>query len=802
MEVKSSTVFLLLMFVMCILHCQGGHIFSANGAVMTNKPMMSAQTEPPEPVEVVTIKAQSDDCELSGPKREAILSLKERIDHLIAVLKQHFGDSFQLGAPTDVTRTESPPAEQTSAPDTKIDELPCSFRGRLMVHEETMSLDPCTECICHNGTVTCNIRSCRDPECPPGEAITPPGECCPRCFESKIDQLPCSLRGHFLVHEETMSLDPCTQCICQNGTVTCNIQSCEDPECPPGEAITPPGECCPRCFDTKIDQLPCFLRGRLLVHEERMSLDPCTECICENGTVTCNIQSCEDPECPPGEAITPPGECCPRCVESKIDQLPCSFRRRLLVHEETMSLDPCTQCICQNGTVTCNIQSCEDPECPPGEAITPPGECCPRCVETKIDELPCSLRGHLMVQEETMSLDPCTECRCENGTVTCNIQSCEDPECPPGEAITPPGECCPRCVETRIVQLPCSLRGRLMVHEETMSLDPCTECICQNGTVTCNIQSCEDPECPPGEAITPPGECCPRCVDPCFNVQCTPPQCPDGFVVGSTPPPGECCVGCVDECAGTVCPTLQCQPGFVETDIEGECCPECSEVFADCSAALTNGKTTSGKYILQPAGAPAPFEAVCDMVTDGGGWTVILVRDSTGGNFYRDMADYVVGFGDLDGSHWLGLENLYLLNKQGNVEILFQVTDQSGVSDVATYRKFRISNADTNYTLETVSGYRGGAGMDRVFSRNVLFYNKGAPFSARDMDNDGSVRNCAEELVGGWWYRGGRCSRFNPLGEYRTRAEFESERGIFWAPLGGIKYSLTYISMKIRDPTA
>lgn len=58
MEVKSSTVFLLLMFVMCILHCQGGHIFSANGAVMTNKPMMSAQTEPPEPVEVVTIKAQ------------------------------------------------------------------------------------------------------------------------------------------------------------------------------------------------------------------------------------------------------------------------------------------------------------------------------------------------------------------------------------------------------------------------------------------------------------------------------------------------------------------------------------------------------------------------------------------------------------------------------------------------------------------------------------------------------------------------------------------------------------------------
>ncbi|KAJ8024772.1 Tenascin [Holothuria leucospilota] len=227
----------------------------------------------------------------------------------------------------------------------------------------------------------------------------------------------------------------------------------------------------------------------------------------------------------------------------------------------------------------------------------------------------------------------------------------------------------------------------------------------------------------------------------------------------------------------------------LELAYEGPC------VFADCSAALTNGKTTSGKYILQPAGAPAPFEAVCDMVTDGGGWTVILVRDSTGGNFYRDMADYVAGFGDLDGSHWLGLENLYLLNKQGNVEMLIQVTDQSGTSDVSTYSNFRINNADTDYTLETVAGFKGGAG-------NALFYNKGASFSARDMDNDGSVRNCAEELVGGWWYRGGMCSRSNPLGEYRTRAEFENEKGIFWAPFRGKTHSLSYISMKIRDPTA
>jgi len=235
----------------------------------------------------------------------------------------------------------------------------------------------------------------------------------------------------------------------------------------------------------------------------------------------------------------------------------------------------------------------------------------------------------------------------------------------------------------------------------------------------------------------------------------------------------------------------QCEGSDETLDIayEGEC------VIRDCSDALTNGQTTSGKYILQPIGAPAPFEAVCDMVTDGGGWTTILVRDSTGGNFYRDMADYVAGFGNLDGSHWLGLEKFYLLNKLGNIEMLIQVTDQSGVSDVATYQTVRIGAADTNYVLQQIDGFKGGAG-------NALFYNKGAAFSARDMDNDGSVRHCAEELVGGWWYRGGMCSRSNPLGEYRTRPEFENEKGIFWAPFRGKTHSLSFISIKIRVPTA
>lgn len=51
MEAKSSTLFHLLMFVACILYCQGVNILDANGIQTTHEPMTSA----PEAVEPVVI---------------------------------------------------------------------------------------------------------------------------------------------------------------------------------------------------------------------------------------------------------------------------------------------------------------------------------------------------------------------------------------------------------------------------------------------------------------------------------------------------------------------------------------------------------------------------------------------------------------------------------------------------------------------------------------------------------------------------------------------------------------------------
>ena len=46
----------------------------------------------------------------------------------------------------------------------------------------------------------------------------------------------------------------------------------------------------------------------------------------------------------------------------------------------------------------------------------------------------------------------------------------------------------------------------------------------------------------------------------------------------------------------------------------------------------------------------------CDMVTDGGSWTVITTRLKTGSemDFNRTWADYQAGFGNISSEFWMG----------------------------------------------------------------------------------------------------------------------------------------------------
>ena len=136
------------------------------------------------------------------------------------------------------------------------------------------------------------------------------------------------------------------------------------------------------------------------------------------------------------------------------------------------------------------------------------------------------------------------------------------------------------------------------------------------------------------------------------------------------------------------------------------------------------------------------------MTTDGGGWTVFQRRVNGLINFYRNWANYEIGFGFLDGEFWLGLEKIHRLTHHSRTHTLrVEVTDTSNSDYYAKYSPFHVMDGTTVnlYKLE-IGGYTGDAG-------DYMSYNNGRNFSTYDRDNDGaSTYNCAKGEKGAWWY--------------------------------------------------
>ena len=145
----------------------------------------------------------------------------------------------------------------------------------------------------------------------------------------------------------------------------------------------------------------------------------------------------------------------------------------------------------------------------------------------------------------------------------------------------------------------------------------------------------------------------------------------------------------------------------------------------------------------------------CDMETDGGGWIIIQRRIANGTvNFTRNWEDYVNGFGDLDGEFWIGLNNIYQLTNQQEVELQISVWNDVEYAITWNYQTFKISGPENKYRL-TVGGGTGDG-------HDSLAYHNGRYFSTYDRDNDvSSSTNCAGTYKGGWWYGSCRHSVLN-----------------------------------------
>ena len=213
---------------------------------------------------------------------------------------------------------------------------------------------------------------------------------------------------------------------------------------------------------------------------------------------------------------------------------------------------------------------------------------------------------------------------------------------------------------------------------------------------------------------------------------------------------------------------------------------------------MMQGHTNSGTYTIHPINASNSFDVYCDMKTDGGGWTVLLKRQDGSVDFYRNWADYENGFGNLEGEHWLGLDNMYLLTHQSSdpPQLRVDLADWEGNTAFAKYNQFSVGDEGCDYTL-SVSGYQSASTAgDSLSAQN------GQRFSTPDRDNDLATTfangHCAVHFHGPWWHN--VCYHSLLTAKYYTSGGPWNTvpHGVTWYHWKGWYYSLRVAEMKIR----
>nr|XP_011722995.1 ficolin-2 isoform X1 [Macaca nemestrina] len=207
-----------------------------------------------------------------------------------------------------------------------------------------------------------------------------------------------------------------------------------------------------------------------------------------------------------------------------------------------------------------------------------------------------------------------------------------------------------------------------------------------------------------------------------------------------------------------------------------------------CKDLLDRGHFLSGWHTIYLPDC-RPLTVLCDMDTDGGGWTVFQRRVDGSMDFYRDWAAYKQGFGSRLGEFWLGNDNIHALTAQGTSELRVDLVDFEDNHQFAKYRSFKVADEKEKYNLVLGAFVEGSAG-DSLTSHN------NHSFSTKDQDNDLSTGNCAVMYQGAWWYR--TCHVSNLNGRYLRGAHDSFANGINWKSGKGYNYSYKVSEMKVR----
>ena len=120
-----------------------------------------------------------------------------------------------------------------------------------------------------------------------------------------------------------------------------------------------------------------------------------------------------------------------------------------------------------------------------------------------------------------------------------------------------------------------------------------------------------------------------------------------------------------------------------------------------------NGARKDGIYSVTDDNRGS-IQVRCDMTTAGGGWTIFQRRLDGSVDFYRGWQDYKIGFGQMGGEFWLGLDELRRLSNISDHNVLrIDMDDFEGGHAYAQYDIFQVGAEDENYKLH-VQNYSGG----------------------------------------------------------------------------------------------
>ncbi|XP_014637793.1 PREDICTED: ficolin-2-like [Ceratotherium simum simum] len=204
-----------------------------------------------------------------------------------------------------------------------------------------------------------------------------------------------------------------------------------------------------------------------------------------------------------------------------------------------------------------------------------------------------------------------------------------------------------------------------------------------------------------------------------------------------------------------------------------------------CKELLTRGHSLSGWHTIYLPDC-RPLTVLCDMHTDGGGWTVFQRRSDGSVDFFRDWAAYKKGFGSQLGEFWLGNDNIHALTAQGTSELRVDLVDFQGNHQFAKYRSFKVAGEADKFKL-ILGDFVGGAAGDSLTAHKDRF------FSTKDQDNDLTSSNCAELYKGAWWYNS--CHSSNLNGRYLPNQS--TDQSVTWSS-GKVSYSYKVSEMKVR----